>query len=159
MFLDDLKKLLTSPTLLRLDSVLSPRLVPVFYAVGIGAIGLWAIGHFVSRFSTDFGNGLWGLLEIGVYGTGALIVLRIVCEALLVFFKTHEEGTAEVARTRVPSTLLEEVRDAIHDLAEDDDDGIVPATEPAPFIDAELIEDDDPTPRPIKRTARRTPKA
>lgn len=157
MFLDDLKKLLSGPTLFRLDSVLSPRLVPVFYAVGIGAIGLWAIGHFVSRFSANFGDGLWGLLEIAVYGVGALILLRIVCEALLVFFKTHEDGTEHVARTRVPSTLLEEVRDAIHDLAEDDDDGIVPATDPAPFIDAEMIEDDDPTPKSIKRTARRGP--
>lgn len=153
MFLDDLKKLLTSPTLLRLDSILSPKLVPVLYAVGIASIGLWAIGHFINSFSWNFGNGLWGLLEIAVYGLAALVALRIGCEALLVFFKSHDEATQVVARTRVPSTLLEEVREAIHDLSQDDDDGIAPATDPAPFITPA----EPPATPTVKRTAKRTP--
>lgn len=153
MFLDDLKKLLTSPTLLRLDTLLSPRLISIFYAVGLAGIGLWAIGHFVASFSSNFGNGLWGLLEIAVYGLGALVLLRIVCEGMLVYFREHDPDIEPEAPRRVPSTLLEDVREAIHDLAEDDDDGIVPATDPAPYVPAP---DAEPPAKPIKRTARRT---
>jgi len=35
MTLDDLKKLLTGKILFRLDSILSPKLVPMLYAVGL----------------------------------------------------------------------------------------------------------------------------
>lgn len=154
MLLDDLKKLLTSPTLLRLDTMLSPRLISLFYGVGLAAIGLWAIGHFVATFSSNFGNGLWGLLEILVYGLGALVLLRIVCEGMVLYFREHDTEDNDEAPRRVPSTLLEDVREAIHDLAEDDDDGIVPATDPAPFIhDPDL----EPPVKAIKRTARRAP--
>lgn len=153
MFLDDLKKLLTSPALLRLDTLLSPRLISIFYAIGIAGIGLWAIGHFVATFSSNFGNGLWGLLEIAVYGLGALVLLRLVCEAFVVHFRDHDTEDEAAPPRRVPSTLLEDVREAIHDLAEDDDDGIVPATDPAPYVpDPDL----EPPAKPIKRTARRT---
>ena len=33
MTLDDLKRLFTRQTLFRLDAILSPRLVPIFYAL------------------------------------------------------------------------------------------------------------------------------
>jgi hypothetical protein len=124
---DDLKRLFLGPTLFRLDTVLSPRLVPVLYVAG--------------------------LVEIVVFGGFGLVVLRVVCEALLVFFKTHEEATDSVSRTRISSTLLEEVRDAIADIAdeEDDEDLITPATVPSQGGDVGPAR----TPR---RTARRTPK-
>jgi hypothetical protein len=163
MIWDDLKKLLTSPTLFRLDAILSPRLVPLLYAAGIAGIGLWAIGHFVSSFSLNFGQGLWGILEILVYGGLALLLLRIICEAVLVFFRSHEAAADSVNHMRISSTLLDEVRDAIHDLAEDDDDGISPATDPAPYVPTPTplsdIDPESPMRGPVvKRTAKRTPK-
>ena len=82
-----------------------------------------------------------------------LVALRIACEALLVYFKVHEDATDSVSRTRISSSLLEEVRDAIHDIAdeeEDDEDLISPATVPGP--DVEIT-----PPRGPRRTARRTP--
>ncbi|HEY4200036.1 MAG TPA: DUF4282 domain-containing protein [Devosiaceae bacterium] len=167
MTLDALKKLLTGKSLFRLDNILSPRLVPMLYLVGLAAILVWAVGHLFLSFGSNFGNGLWGLLEIVVYGLLAIIVLRIVCEALLVFFKSNEGSADTVARTRISASLLDEVRDAIHDLAEAEDldyteadEYLTPATDPTPTFDRPQppVTDTEPvTPRPIRRTAKRSP--
>ncbi len=153
---EDLKRIFLGPTLFRLDTMLSPRLVPVLYLTGLGAILIWGVQHLFATFGSSFGNGLWGLLEIVVFGAFFLVVLRVVCEALLVFFKANEAAADSVSRTRISSSLLDDVRDAIHDLAdeeedeEDPEDLITPATVPVPDIDA-------PPPRGPRRTARRTP--
>jgi len=170
MSLDDLKKLLTSKSLFRLDAILSPRLVPVLYALGLTAILLWAINHLFVTFGSNFGNGLWGLLEIIVFGLLAFVLLRVVCEALMIFFKANENAVDTVSRNRVSASLLDEVREAIRDLAEEDeeaadysevDDYITPATSPPPSESAPLApatEPGRPTSGPvIKRTAKRTP--
>jgi len=153
MTLDDLKRLFTRQTLFRLDAILSPKLVPILYALGLAGILLWAVSHLFWSFGFGFGNGLWGLLEIAVFGAFFLVVLRAACEALLVYFKANEAATDSVSRTRISSSLLEDVRDAIQDIAdeaEDDDDLIMPATDPAPDIEIT-------PPRGPRRTARRTP--
>lgn len=149
---DDLKRIFLGPTLFRLDTILSPRLVPVVYVTGLAAILIWAIKHLFATFGVSFGEGLWGLLEIAVFGAFMLVVLRAACEALLVYFKANEAAADSVSRTRISSTLLEDVRDAIHDIAdeEDDEDLITPATVPAPEIEIT-------PPRGPRRTARRTP--
>ena len=150
---DDLKRIFLGPTLFRLDTVLSPRLIPVLYVTGLATLLLWAVTHLFDTFARNFGDGLWGLLEIVVFGGFGLVVLRVGCEALLVFFKAHEEATDSVSRSRISSTLLEEVRDAIHDIAdeEDDEDLISPATVPLP-------DENGTSPRAPRRTARRTPR-
>lgn len=143
---DDLKKIFLGPTLFRLDTILSPRLVPALYAVGMGALLLWAVTHLFSTFGRTFGDGLWGLLEIAVFGLLGIIVLRIVCEVLLVFFKANEAAARAVGLSRISRSLVEEVNDAIHDIAEDDD------------IQTELGDDsDDVTAGTIRRSARRSP--
>lgn len=142
MTLDDLKRLFTRQTLFRLDSILSPRLVPIFYALGLAGILLWAVSHLFWSFGFGFGTGLWGLLEIAVFGLLLLIGLRISCEALLVWFKAHEQSGETVNRSRYSASLLDEVREAIRDLAEEGEDPdyaeadeyITPATEPAPYV-------------------------
>ena len=115
MTLDDLKKLLTGRTLLRLDTIIGPRLVPLLYALGLAAILLWAVSHLFFTFGSNFGNGLWGLLEIVIFGLLAWTVLRIACDALTVYFKTHEDSADTFARARLPSSLLDEVREAIRE--------------------------------------------
>ncbi len=152
MTTDDLKRIFFGPTLFRLDTILSPRLIPVLYVTGLATILLWAVSHLFDSFGRNFGDGLWGLLEIAVYGTFAVVVLRAVCETLLVYFKANEGSADSVSRTRISSSLLEEVRDAIHDIAdeEDDDDLITPATVPAPGAQI-------PAPRGSRRTPRRAP--
>jgi hypothetical protein len=151
MTLDDLKKIFLSPTLFRLETILSPRLVPVLYATGLAALLLWSVGHLFASFGRNFGDGLWGLLEIAVYGALFLLVLRIVCEVLLVFFKANETVTRTVSLSRVPTSLIDEVRDAIHDIAED---------EPLPDDESsEGIPPPAPTTPTVRRTAKRTPPA
>ena len=148
MTLDDLKKIFLSPTLFRLETILSPRLVPVLYGTGMFALLLWAVGHLFLTFGRNFGDGLWGLLEIAVYGAFGLIVLRVVCEVLLVFFKANEAATRTVAVSRLSGTLMDEVRDAIHDIAD--------VSEPEDFTETEVEDEVTPSPR---RSARRTPPA
>jgi hypothetical protein len=140
MTLDDLKRLFTRQTLFRLDSVLAPKLASILYALGLAGILLWAVRHLFASFATGFGNGLWGLLEIAVFGLLMLVALRVGCEALLVYFKAHETEGETVNRSRYSASLLDEVREAIRDLAKEDeeadfaeaDEYITPATEPAP---------------------------
>ena len=146
----------------RLDAILGRRLIPVFYALGLCGIGLWAVDHLFASFAYNFGQGLWGILEILVYGPLWILLLRLVCEALQVFFKANESAANAVNRGKMSRSLLEEVGDAIHELADDDDDFISPATDPAPFVpDPTDIDDIDPA-SPlrgpvVKRTAKRTP--
>ena len=155
MTIDDLKRIFLGPTLFRLDTILSPRLVPVLYLTGLATLLIWGVQHLFATFGSSFGNGLWGLLEMAVFGAFFLVVLRIACEALLVFFKTNESATEAVSQSRISSSLLDDVRDAIHDIADeeedfDDEDLITPATVPVPDIEIT-------PPRGPRRTARRTP--
>lgn len=161
---NDLRRLLTGPTLYRLDMAIGDRLVPAFYALGLAAVGLWAIDHLFSSFAIGFGQGLWGILEIVVYGALAVVVLRIAAELVLVGLRGQhgELGAARAAGS--DATLLDDVGEAIRDLAGDEeepDDQIVPATDPTPFAAPTAGGPDiDPmikgtTPR---RTARRTPR-
>ncbi|MEO8684447.1 MAG: DUF4282 domain-containing protein [Devosia sp.] len=175
MTLDDLKRLFTRQTLFKLDSILSPKLVPILYALGLCAILLWAVNHLFFTFGYGFGTGLWGLLEIAVFGLLSWILLRIGCEALLVYFKTHEVSGDSVNRSRFSTSLLDEVRDAIRDLAEEGEDPdyaeadeyITPATEPGPFYaqpspPASSARGPATEPGEVvrpKRTARRSPPA
>ena len=176
MTLDDLKRLFTRQTLFRLDAILSPKLVPILYALGLAGILLWAVGHLFWTFGFGFGNGLWGLLEIAVFGLLSLVGLRIACEALLVWFKAHEQSGETVNRSRYSASLLDEVRDAIRDLAEEGEDPdyaeadeyITPATEPAPYVPPATPAEPAAPPRSPatasgethkapRRTAKRTP--
>lgn len=168
MTLDDLKRLLTRQTLFRLDAILSPRLMPIFYALGLAGILLWAINHFFYRFSFGFGDGLWGILEILVFGLLSFVGLRILCEALLVWFKNHQSTGETVQRSRYSSSLLDEVRDAIRDLAEEGEDSdyaeadeyLSPATEPVPYSTGETLREPSTQPGETfkpRRSAKRTP--
>ena len=126
---DDLKKIFLGPTLFRLDTILSPKLVPILYATGLASLLLWAVTHLFATFGRNFGDGLWGLLEIAVFGLLGLVTLRIVCEALLVYFKDEDDYVPpdEPESPASPSTALD-----------------VPPQLP-------------PSGSPVKRTARRSP--
>ena len=153
---DDLRRIFMGQTLFRLDTILSPRLVPVLYVTGLATLLLWAVTHLVSAFAGSFWDGLWSLLEIVVYGSFGIVLLRTLCETLLVWFKANEGAADSVRRTRISSSLLEEVRAAIHEMADEEDEAvdvddlITPATVPAPDIETT-------PPRGPRRTARRTP--
>lgn len=152
MTLDDLKKLATSSILITLDRIISPRLIRVLYPIGIAGLALWTINHFFVSFSLGFGEGLWGILEIVVFGLIGLISLRIACEALLVFFKANESAAETAAQPRMQTSLIDEVRDAIEQLAEDDDIKVV-------SMSSAKSEDTKKVPvrkTPVRRTAKRT---
>ena len=98
MTLDDLKKIFLSPTLFRLDTILSPRLVPVLYASGLTALLLWSVIHLFSTFGRTFGDGLWGLLEIAVFGLFGLVVLRMARKSISVACASHSLAMDHVQR-------------------------------------------------------------
>ena len=62
----------------------------------------------------------------------SMAMFGMTAGSLLVYFKANEAAADSVSRTRISSSLLEDVRDAIHDIAdeEDDEDMITPATVP-----------------------------
>lgn len=122
MTLDDLQKLATGSLLFSLDRIIAPRLVNIFYLLGLAAIVIWAISHFFLTFGFGFGAGLWGLLEIAVYGLLSFVVLRISCEAIIVYFEAHKSAVNTSNQPRPAASLIDEVRDAIEELAEEGDD-------------------------------------
>lgn len=151
---EDLKKIFLGPALFRLNAILAPRLVPILYVTGLAALLLWAVALLFARFGRSFGDGLWGLLEILVFGLLWLVVLRITCEVLLVFFKAHESTARTVTLSHSSESLLDEVRDAISDIAAED-------TEPPPrrAPSAAVAAPPKASSRRPKRTARRSPPA
>lgn len=162
---DDLRRLFLGPTLFRLDTILAPRMVPILYAAGLLALLVWGINHLFWTFGGGFSSGVWGIVEILVFGLLWLIILRIACEGLLVFFRAHATAVDTVMRTRTRSSLLEEVGDAIHDLAESEVDTVT-ITEPVPSrpqppakrtTTEVTVTDTPPKPTVVRRTAKRTP--
>lgn len=146
MTLDDLKKLATSSVLFSLDRIIAPRLINIFYLLGLAAIILWSVSHFFATFSFSFGSGLWGLLEITVFGLLGFVTLRIVCEAVIVYFKANERAADAASQPHTTTSLIDEVRDAIEELADED-------PEPAAIEPPEK-----PKPAPTKRKSTSTPR-
>jgi len=155
MISEDLKKIFLRPTLFRIDTILSPKLVPVLYASGLLAMLLWAVTHLFATFGRNFGDGLWGLLEIAVFGLLGILLLRVLCEVLLVFFKANETVVRTVGLSRASSSLLDEVTDAISDIA-GEETYAAPAAPPAASTAVEAAPRVPPR-RPARRTAKRTP--
>lgn len=153
MTLDDLQKLATGSMLFSLNRIIAPRLTNILYLLGLAAIALKAISHLFFTFKFGFGTGLWGLLEIAVYGLLSFVVLRIVCEAVIVYFKTHEDAAIAASVPRPEATLIDEVRDAIEELVEEGDMVPTPPVETKPASKPATAKK-RATPR---RTARRSP--
>ena len=145
---DDLKTIFLGKTLFRLETVLASRLVPILYFTGLAAILLWSITHLFATFGRTFGDGLWGLLEIVVFGVLGIVALRLVCEVLLIFFKTHESTTRAVGLSRISGTLVDEVREAISEIADEEE---------AAAEDENLPARRSTTQPTVRRTAKRTP--
>lgn len=135
MRFDDLRKLATGSVLFNLGRIISPRLVTILYLLGLAAIALWAVNHFFSSFRFGFGNGLWGLLEIAVFGLLAFVALRIACEAIIVFFRANSAEAETYEPQHLGSSLIDDVREAIEDLADQEPDPVEPVA-PAPVAPA-----------------------
>lgn len=135
MQFEDVKKLATGTVLFNLNRIIAPRLVTIVYLLGLAGIVLWAVNHFFLTFRFGFGTGLWGLLEIAVFGLLALVVLRIACEAVIVFFRAHQaQAATATTQPRANASLIDEVRGAIEELAEEEEtqaEQDAPASRPA----------------------------
>lgn len=133
MKIDDIKKLATGPILFDLNRIIAPRLVTILYLLGLAGILLWAVNHFFYSFRFGVGTGLWGMVEIVVFGLLSLVILRIVCEAVIVYFRSHSAETTASTQIRSNASLIDDVRDAIEDLADEEpDDTPVPARPASP---------------------------
>ena len=81
---------------------------------------IWGIDHVFVTFGSGFGEGLWGLIEIVVFGLFGITLLRVVCEALIVYFEANKDAVETASRTQPQTSLIDEVRDAIEQLGEDE---------------------------------------
>lgn len=165
MTLEDIKKLATGSLLFSLNRIISPRLINILYFLGLATIVLWAISHFFATFSYGFGSGLWGLLEIAVFGLLGFVVLRIACEAIIVFFRANEKFADVAPSSKGNNTLIDEVRDAIEELAEEDDEPVA-LQAPKASVSSKSTSSRAAASKPAatkakspRRTAKRTPPA
>lgn len=117
---EDMKKLATSGTIFNLDRMIAPKIIKLLYLLGLGTIVLWSINHLFATFADSFGSGLWGILEVGIFGLGAFVALRVLCETLLVFFKKNEKLIEIQQPARPALSIFDDVKDALEELAEDD---------------------------------------
>lgn len=153
MKIDDIKKLATGPILFDLNRIIAPRLVTILYLLGLAGIVLWAVNHFFYSFRFGVGTGLWGLVEIVVFGLLALVILRIACEAVIVYFRTHHAEAVTATQVRPNASLIDDVREAIEELADEEpDDSPVPAQPAAPTPPPPAPNPASPTP-PASDTA------
>lgn len=131
MSIDDLTTLAKNSLLLSLDRIVGPRLIKVVYLLGLAGAVLLSIRHFFATFSQGFSEGIWGLIEIAVFGLLGIIALRVVCEGFIVFFKSHGHEAEPVRPTQASANLIDEVRDAIEDLATETTQPAVTKSTPA----------------------------
>ncbi len=167
MNFNPLRRLFSEKTLFNLDVPLARGLVPLAYGAGLFGVLLWALNHLFWRFGQGWGNGLWGLLEIAGFGLLLILALRILAEAALKLFANTSPQADAPARPRLTPSMLDEVRDAIQDLGEDeaaDTDDTPSPIDPRPFraaahtypdVSDEAEEDEERSPA-IRRTARRS---
>ncbi len=120
MTLDEFGKFFKRSLFLSLDRINGPSLVRVVYLLGLASAVIWGLDHFFASFRTGLGDGLWGLVEIAVFGLFGLTVLRMVCEALIVYFEANKDAMTTASRAETPASLIDEVRDAIEQLGEED---------------------------------------
>lgn len=121
MTLDDLKKLATGSVLLSLDRVIVPRLIRLVYLLGLAGIGLWALDHLFDTFRFGFGTGIWGLVEVIVFGLLAFVALRALCEVILIFYKANEKVVGTAMDRPSSASVIDDVAGAIEDLAGEED--------------------------------------
>src|SRR5690606_37135967 len=129
MRFDDLRKLGTGNVLFNLGRNISPRLVSTVSLLGLASIVLWAINPVFATFPSGFGHGLWGLPDIAVFGLLDITVLRIACEAVIVYFRIHASAAEDYAPARSTVSLIDAVREAIEEPADQELDSFEPEPE------------------------------
>src|SRR5690606_4104489 len=91
---------------------------------------------------------------IAVFGLLGLLLLRALCEWLLVYFKVNETAVKAVSLSRFSASLLDEVKDAISDIAEEEE---ADRSTPAGSAAAETATPAAASRPAVRRTAKRTP--
>lgn len=132
MKLDDLTKLATGSVLFSLDRIIVPKLLTLVYLLGLVGIALWGLDHLFDTFRFGFGNGIWGLVEVIVFGLLAFVALRTACEIILIFYKANEHVAQSAMTPQTKDSLFDDVADAIEDLAEEEDREPQKLTPPKP---------------------------
>jgi hypothetical protein len=120
MTFEEFGKFLNRTLLLSLDRISGPRLVRVVYILGLAVAVVWGIDHVFATFGSGFGEGVWGLIEIVVFGLFGITVLRVICEALIVYFEANKDAVQAASQAQPQTSLIDEVRDAIEQLGEEE---------------------------------------
>ena len=122
MTFEEFGKFLNRTLLLSMDRISGPRLVRFAYILGLAVAAIWGLNHLFATFRAGFGDGLWGLLEVAMFGLFGITLLRVVCEALIVYFEANKDAMQTASRPEGQTSLIDEVRDAIEQLGDEEDD-------------------------------------
>ncbi len=158
MKLDDIKILASGSTIFSLKKIIAPKIITILYLLGLAAIVLFAISHLFATFSFGFGAGLWGLLEIAVFGLLSFIVLRISCEAIIVFFNSHKNAitSSTPPASEAKKSLIDDVKNAIEELANDEKQKTPQKTQTLDSPIAKKTSNKPTAKKPIKRTTQKS---
>ncbi len=118
--LEYLKKIILGNILFSFDRIITPKLVHILYFLVLIAIALTAISHFFSALSLGLGAILWALVEILVFSLIAFVLLRIFCEMIIIYFHKNKQIVEQITKPKVTISLLDEVKEAIEELAQDE---------------------------------------
>ncbi len=117
--LEYLKKIILG-NLFSLNRIIAPKLVHILYFLVLIAIALVAISRFFGALSLGFGAVLWAFFEILVFSLIAFVLLRIFCEMIIIYFHKNKQIVEQITRPKVRVSLLDEVKEAIEELAQDE---------------------------------------
>lgn len=134
--------------LFNLNTFVTPKIVKIFYLVGMGTIVLKFIQAVIFALSIGFFNGLAGILAAGATAIFSFLILRIAAEMIIVFFKNNESLAEMAGGADQENDIFDDVKESFNALFPQDDD-----------MDLDLGEQQEPAAKPAPKASPAKPAA
>lgn len=123
--------------LFNLNTFITPQIIKIFYLVGMGTIALRLLQAIIAALSSGFFNGMAGLLAAIATAIFSLLVLRVVVEVIIIYFKNNDALMNMADVDLEDQDIFDDVKDSFNSLFPGDDDDLdldldEPETPPKP---------------------------
>lgn len=129
--------------LFNLNTFITPQIIKIFYLVGMATIGLKFLQAIIAALSTGFFNGIAGILVAVATAIFSFLILRIVVEAIVIYFKNNEALMDIAEKSLEEQDIFDDVKDSFNSLFPGDEDD----------LDLDLDEPEEPVRRAAKPAA------
>lgn len=113
---------LVDTVLFNLNTFITPKIVKIFYLVGMATITLKFVQAVIIAMSTGFFAGIAGILAATAAAVFSFLILRITAEFIIVFFKNNEALTELSGADDPDQDIFEDVKDSFNALFPHDED-------------------------------------